>query len=111
MFFYLFQEAIARLESWLHLWELWQMRVVAIDTVVLRAGATSTIPIPIHSSVGSMFVLFHLRPMTLGTQSHYFGEFNPTTVSQLERVVIFRVVARQAANSSVGKLQRAVKFV
>ena len=52
-----------------------------------------------------------LLTVTLSAQSHHVGILNSSSVSQLERIVVVRIVARQAAYIAVGNGEAGVEFI
>jgi len=91
------------------------MWVMAIDAVVFSSRASRQIPIPVHAPMGSVFVITHLRAVTLCAKCHHLGKFNSAAIGKFQCVVVFGVVTRQATDSpmceSSCETQRAMKLV
>jgi len=84
---------------------------VAIDTVVAGSRALFQIPIPVHPAVYSVVVVAALGTVTLGAEGHDVGKLQSRSISQTQGIVITRIVAREAVEIAVGKVQPAVKFI
>ena len=87
-----FQKSVFRFEGWFHLGEFWRVWIVAIHAIVLGLGATTQVPMSIHTSMCVMLESAHLGAMTLGTQCHHFGILDASFVGQFQCVVVFCIV-------------------
>ena len=72
------------------------MRVVAVDAVVAHAWTFAEIPVAVHAAVAAVEVITHRRAVALGAERHHIGEGYAASIGEMERVVVFRVVAAQA---------------
>ena len=59
----------------------------------------------------TMFIVFHLLSMALSTQSHDFGKLYTTAIGQFQRVIVVRIMAREATDGAVGKCERSMELV
>ncbi len=93
-----FKETITRLERWSHVRERRSVWIVTVDTVVSGTRAAIEIPVSSHASVRPVFIVASLRPVTLSAQLHDICVGNGRSIGEGKRVVVIRVMARQASN-------------
>lgn len=60
------------------------MRIVAIDAVILLPWTLCQIPVTIHSAMNVMFIISHLRTVTLTAQTHDVGELNLGAIGKFQ---------------------------
>jgi hypothetical protein len=87
-----------------------RMRIVTVDAVVAEARSPAKVPVAAHSAVRSTVVFFALRAMTLRAQGQRVGHRYRPAIREPELVVTAGLMARAAAQVTVGQGQAAMKL-
>jgi len=90
-----------RLECRRHALECGCVRVVALNAALSLPRSACEVPVPGHAAVGAAVVVARLWAVALGAECHDVRELQCSAVGETERVVIVRIVAREAAEIAV----------